>query len=99
MGFKKPNEASFQAQVVKLAKLLGWRHYHTHDSRRSPGGFPDLVLVKKGRLVIYAELKSDTGKPTEEQTSWLDDLRAAAGLHVYLWRPSDFPEIVRILSE
>ena len=40
-------EADFQAQVVKLALLLGWKVYHTHDSRRSREGFPDLILIRR----------------------------------------------------
>src|SRR5688572_19177552 len=40
-------ERAFQAQVVKYARLMGWTAYHTHDSRRSQAGFPDLVLVRR----------------------------------------------------
>lgn len=38
-------EKVFQAQVLDLAHLSGWLCYHTHNSRRSAPGFPDLVLV------------------------------------------------------
>jgi hypothetical protein len=45
-------EADFQATIVETARTLGWLIYHTHDSRRSSPGFPDLVLVRPpaGRL-------------------------------------------------
>ncbi len=43
---EKLYEKPFQAQVVELARLSGWLTYHTHDSRRSQSGFPDLVLVR-----------------------------------------------------
>ena len=33
-------EADFQATVIELAELQGWRVYHTHDSRRSQPGLP-----------------------------------------------------------
>lgn len=39
-------ERDFQAAVMELARLLGWRVYHTWDSRKSEPGFPDLVLVR-----------------------------------------------------
>lgn len=58
-----------------LALALGWLGYHTHRSQHSPAGFPDLVLVKGGRL-IFAELKRQaaSAKPTEEQRRWLAEL-------------------------
>lgn len=88
-------EKEFQSQIIRLAKLLGWIVYHTHDSRRSPGGFPDLVLAK--HKVIFAELKSPTGRPTAEQTAWLDRLRLA-GQDARLWSPVDWPEIEAVLK-
>jgi hypothetical protein len=97
---KKPpvSEREFMSQVVQLAKHCGWRVYHTHDSRRSEAGFPDLVLVRRSTCeCVHAELKSDRGKPTAEQAAWLADLRLA-GLRVYLWRPADWPEIERVLG-
>jgi len=33
-------EKEFMASVVELATVLGWRSYHTHDSRRSAPGSP-----------------------------------------------------------
>jgi hypothetical protein len=90
------DEKTFQAAVIRRAKELGWRHYHTHDSRRSPSGFPDLVLVRCGRL-IFAELKrQEGGILTAEQKNWYDDLRDACR-EVYLWRPADWPQIEEVL--
>ena len=84
-------ERAFQARVVALFDLLGWRVFHVHDSRRSPAGFPDLVLCRPGRLV-FAELKAARGRVTPEQEAWLLALREA-GQRAYLWRPADWPEI------
>lgn len=96
---KKPviSEKSFQdGQVIPLLELHGWLVYHTHDSRRSQAGFPDLVAVR-GERTIFAELKSETGQPTAEQYEWLVTLHQA-GNEVYLWRPSDFEEIEKIVK-
>ena len=41
-------EKKFQAAVLQIANMYGWLAYHTHDSRRSAPGFPDLVLVRNG---------------------------------------------------
>ena len=81
-----------------LAHIYGWRLvYHTFRSQHSPSGFPDYVLVRE--RVVFAELKTEKGKPTPFQTEWLDGLRSA-GAEVYLWRPSDLTsgEIGRVLS-
>lgn len=90
-------EAQLLAAVRKLARTCRWRAYHTHDSRRSEPGFPDLVLVSADRRrVIYAELKTDTGRLTGEQEAWLRDL-AAAGCETAIWRPRHLPEIGGVL--
>jgi hypothetical protein len=100
----KLTEKEFMAQVRQLAHLWGWRTYHTHDSSRSDEGFPDLVFVKcrrpghpTPRRAFYAELKTAKGKLRPEQNEWICDLRAA-GEEVYIWRPSDWPEIERVLK-
>ena len=73
----KMTEAAFQAQVLQVARTLGWRCYHTAISYGSAGGFPDLVMVRQPRL-IFAELKRQSAKsqPTPAQQEWLDDLAA-----------------------
>ena len=96
-GGPKLTEAAFQRQVLDLARLCGWRWYHTHRSDRSPSGFPDLVLVHPKRgLVVFAELKREGGRTTQAQRDWLADLRQAGV--AYEWRPSDWPEIVAVLT-
>lgn len=87
----KITEKTFMAQVIRLARLFGWRHYHTHDSRRSAAGFPDLVLVRGPRL-IFAELKTDTGKLSLDQQAWLLTL-GGAGATARVWRPRDWSAI------
>lgn len=91
------SEKTFQQQVLDLAKLTGWRTYHVHDSRRSNPGFPDLVLVRRGRMV-FAELKTRKGRVSREQQAWLDDLRACPTAEVFLWRPDDLPVIAKVLG-
>ena len=92
----KLTEKRFMAQVVEYARLAGWLVYHTHDSRRSCAGFPDLLLVR-GATILAAELKVGTKRPTAEQQAWLEALEAA-GVPAYLWRPADWPEIERVLG-
>lgn len=83
------SEAALQAAITELAKACGWRVYHTHDSRRSEPGFPDLVLERRRRM-IFAELKTERGRLSATQREWLDALRSVPGIQVRLWRPSDW---------
>lgn len=64
------DEAAFQVRVVELATRHGWRAYHTHDSRRSEPGFPDLVLVRPPRVLIV-ELKVGRRQLTRDQAEWM----------------------------
>lgn len=90
------SERAFQAVVVEYAQRLGYLVFHDYDSRRSTPGFPDLVMVKEGRLVV-AELKRETGRTKPEQAEWLRLLRSA-GVEAYIWRPSTWPEIESVLG-
>lgn len=91
------SEARFQEQVIYTLKAYGWMVYHTHDSRRSASGFPDLVAVHPKLGTIFAELKSDKGQPTAAQNDWLAALRGA-GQQAYLWRPAYWDEVLTVAS-
>lgn len=84
-----------QEAIVELAQTLGWRVYHTFDSRRSAIGFPDLVMVRE--RVIYAEVKAEGGVLSHAQEAWLGALQAAEQ-EVYIWEPDQVPEIGRSLQ-
>ena len=99
LGEVKPaaiSEREFQAAVMKVAHQLGWRFYHTHDSIGAQAGFPDLCLVRRGRL-FFAELKTEQGKLSKEQKEWLE-LINMSGVHCMVWRPSMMDEIIGILK-
>lgn len=89
------SEKAFMAKVVALAKENGWKIYHTLNSRGSQPGFPDLVLVRQ--RVLFIELKTEKGKPTDEQREWIIALKLA-GAEVQIWRPSMWNDIVRTLK-
>ena len=89
-------ETEFRRQVLDLARLLGYLCYFTWTSVNSPPGFPDLVMIRAGR-VIFAELKSQKGKLSPRQEEWIGGL-ADAGAEVYVWRPADFETIKEILE-
>jgi VRR-NUC domain len=94
-------EDKLQAHVVDAAHRLGYLTYHTHDSRRSAAGFPDLVLLhtRTGAL-IFAELKSTSGRLTGEQATWANTLRLG-GHDIHVWRPAHWADgiIVVVLTD
>jgi hypothetical protein len=105
LDVKALSERQFQSQVLTLARLHGWRIHHQRPARTVHGwrtpivgdkGLPDLTLCRPPRL-IYAELKSALGRLTAGQRRWLDDLQAC-GVEVYVWRPSSWDEIERLLA-
>jgi hypothetical protein len=95
-------EKEFQKQVIELAKLFGWKVSHQRPAKTARGwrtaiqgdaGFPDLVLARRG-AVIFAELKREAGKTTEEQDGWLGELGPTTeDCLVTVWRPSDWAAI------
>ena len=65
-------------------------------------GFPDLVMVRsdyndknRPHRLIFAELKSNVGRLSKEQATWIDDLATVA--EAYVWRPRDWDDILAIL--
>lgn len=91
-------EALLQDAILAYARLLGWRCHHAWISVNSGSGYPDLTLVRSGRIV-FAELKGPRGKVSPAQAAWLDDLKACPGVEAHLWTPDSWlsGEIERVL--
>jgi hypothetical protein len=98
----KITEKQFQATVIQIAKWHGWMVFHPMPVQNTKGvwrtavagdiGFPDLVLAHSTRGVILAELKTGTGRLSDDQQLWIDTL-LLAGAEAYVWRPKDLPDI------
>lgn len=105
-GLPAETEDGFLGWVLDLAKLHGWRVAHFRPALTARGwrtpvqadgaGFPDLVLVR-GEQLIFAELKSERGRLSDEQRAWLDALGQTAAT-CCVWRPSDRQRIEELLS-
>ena len=94
------NEGIFVNRIASAARERGWLAYHTHDSRGSSAGFPDLVLCRAGR-VVFAECKTaDTvrSKTTTAQDTWLAALGQCKQVEVFLWRYQDWRQILEVLA-
>lgn len=83
------SEAEFQSLVLEAVRRLGLQAYHTHDSRRSQPGFPDLVIVGD-RGILFRELKTEVGVVSADQRYWVEILRGG-GADVEVWRPNMWP--------
>jgi len=102
------SEREFLRRVVEAAQELGWRVHHTRPAHHRGGrwltpvygdaGLPDLILLRPPRCIV-AELKSEKGRVSAEQQSWLDGFSQVLGIEVYVWRPSDWQAIVGILEQ
>lgn len=101
------SERGFQEWVVSCATLRGWAWGHIGQAKGAKDrwitpvsgamgkGHADLLLVRE--RIIYAELKSQKGGLRPDQVEWIRRMRYA-GAEVYVWRPSDRPEIERVLE-
>jgi len=97
----KMSEAELQDNVIKTARAFKWRVAHfrsvpvKHGDRvvyETPvqadgAGFPDLLLVRE--RVVFAELKSETGRMSMAQQDWMFALREADAER-YIWFPKDW---------
>lgn len=95
MNLADISEKEWQAQVVELARMLGWKRYHTFRSDRSSPGWPDEALVRD-RLILL-ELKTEQGKLSPAQKEWIRAL-LDAGVEVYVARPRHLEQLAAILT-
>jgi hypothetical protein len=101
-------EREFTSLVVATAQGLGWRVCHFRPALHRSGrwctpvqgdvGFPDLTLVKNGR-VLFVELKGKEGRLSPDQREWLSALGRVPGVTACVLRPSDWALLVRLLKE
>jgi hypothetical protein len=96
---REMSERQFQDLLVETAITLGYVTYHTHDSRRSDPGFPDLVCVKPGRPVLFVEVKAEKGRVSPIQQLWVDTINEASGDAMALViRPRDWMVFLELLG-
>ena len=86
------SEAALMEHIRALARRSGWLVYHTHDSRGSEAGFPDLCMVN-GRRLVFWEIKTHSGKVTIPQAQWLDMLSRVQLVETAVIRPRDIGDI------
>ena len=96
-------EDKFQKQIIDLAELYDWLWFHVPKNAyfaskyMIKAGFPDLTLVKDGRLIL-AEIKSAKGRLSDKQRLWGNRLNECEGVEYYVWRPANWNEIEKLLK-
>lgn len=90
-------EKALQEAVIEAAGYLGYRVYHTHDSRRSEPGFPDLIALRErdGRRFAI-ELKTERGEVSPAQADWLTAF-SRCGIPAFVVRPKDLDWLLETL--
>lgn len=95
------SEAELQAAIIECAGRLGWRVHHQRPARLGNGawrtaieghpGFPDLVLLKPPRLLIWELKRQDArrARTTPDQEEWLRQFMRC-GVSIGVIRPSDW---------
>ena len=106
------SEASFQKQVIELADMMGWQHWHfpkkAYQAIREgkfswasqiTRGWPDLALMRLGEKprFVLMELKGTKTPITPEQVAVNAGLRLC-GIEAYIFRPKDIAKVAEVLQ-
>lgn len=95
----EPSEDEFMRQVLKLAKVYGWKTAHFRPGMNRRGqwqtavqgdgkGFPDILLIR-GDEIMVVELKVGMNVVTAEQADWIAAF-AGAKVPTFVWRSGDW---------
>ena len=99
-------EDQLSKAVVALAETLRWSVYGVQRSdkallRSGTGvGFPDLLLLRNGKVLAVELKRHDRALPVEQQ-HWLEELEAVPGIRSLVWRPRDWlsGEVEQVLRD
>lgn len=104
---KATREADWQKLVTSTAEAHGWLHCHVFPTRGRDGrwltgtsgspGFPDLWLVRDGRLLVL-ELKAAKGRDRDGQAEWIHALDQVPGCTAAFATAADWPWIQATLT-
>jgi len=97
-------ESSLQGMCEDIAARYGWTVYHETDSRKSPKGLPDLIMLspiqRDGSVVlVMLELKTEKGVLTDDQENWQIKLGMVDCLVTGVLRPAGWQQFVALCSD
>lgn len=100
------SESVFQRRVTELAEQHGWEWMHVgRVGKYAPNGakgtlgigWPDLTLLR-GDTLVFAELKAQKAPPPTVSQQLVLARLGETGAGVFVWRPSDWPLILDVLT-
>ena len=91
------SEKELQQWVIDLAKRTGWRVYFTWNSKHSPKGWVDLILIR-GIFMLCLELKTEKGRVLPEQAATIRALSMVRRVEVDVIRPRHRDQLEKILT-
>lgn len=99
-------EKDFGKSVESIFTTFGWTWKHDLPAVMQSGkwatplagkrGFPDYIAVR-GERIVCAELKNEKGRLRPDQRQWIEILKMTGKVEVYVWRPSDWKDLIEIL--
>jgi hypothetical protein len=100
------NEREFTKQVIDVAHQFGWLIVHFLPGQAPNGrpttrylgdgkGYFDITAIRE--RIVFAELKIPPNTATTEQKIWAQQA-IRAGAEVYLWKPADYDDIVKVFA-
>lgn len=106
---ERASEQECQAEVVKLARMMGYRVLAIRPARGRGGrwetpiqgdpGYPDLTLAHPRAGLIFVELKRHPNKLEPAQSLWRDALKAAGGRWRLVWVPEGLQAFLQWLAD
>ena len=78
---RKITENDVKRQVKDYLSLKGWFHFHIMQGLGSYRGIPDIIAIKDNR-VLFLEIKKPTGKQSQYQKEFEDNITSQGGEYV-----------------
>ena len=77
----KLTENDIKRMVKDYLNIQGWFHFHIMQGLGSYPGIPDIIAVKDGQ-VLFIEVKKPTGKQSERQREFQQNIESHGGKYL-----------------
>jgi hypothetical protein len=105
-------EADYLERIIEYARSHGWLVAHFRPARVKRGGeetyetpvaadgkgFPDLVMLRDGQIVVIEAKRNAKLKPRPDQQRWLKAWQKVPGAIVRVASPETWSEVQKVLS-